>query len=151
MEQGIPEPPYVPPKNPFQTFLLLLSLTASIPLIGGYAGSAALDSVLTDTATVLWGLALMLGSSLALFGTWLPHRRRVGMLLERTGLILTGGAALIYVGAMLKDTVEVEEIRYTASIHLAYGIACWWRVFQISKSLRWISKVSISPPDGGTR
>lgn len=130
--------PYVPPKNPFQTFLLVFATITSLPLIEGNSGSRILEIALDDLTVTLWGWCLLIGSTLSLIGMWTPNRHRIfGLNLERAGMILTGGAALIYAYVVYEAALRPVDVRYALAIQLAFGFACLWRVLQITRALRW--------------
>lgn len=136
-----PSEPFVPPKNPFESFLLFLSLVSSLPLIAGDSGSAALRDRLTPLAVSSWGWCLLVGSAVAMVGIWLPLRwRYFGMLLERAGLILVGGAAALYTIVIVGVASDLNAVRYAAAIQTAYAGACFWRVVQISALIHWINQ-----------
>lgn len=83
-------------RNPHQAFLIGLSIVASLPLLRGQAQSSLLERELDDRTVVLWGGCLLVGSLLALFGEFWPGRTWTGLVLERGGLGLIGGAAAVY-------------------------------------------------------
>lgn len=132
---------YSPPHwNPFQLFLMLLAFTSSLPLLQGQSGSAILDAQLDTVDVVLWGICLLVGSGLDLIGMLTPWRRRhFGMVIERAGLILVGGAAGIYTYVILHAAPSVGAVRYAAAIQLAFSLACVYRTYQITRALRWIA------------
>ena len=139
--------PVVPPKNPFQAFLLALSLGASLPLLRGETNSVMLESTLSDLAVILWGIALLVGSGIALTGMWMRNHRTAGLILERGGLILTGGAAATYTFAIMEAAGQASDVRYAAAIQVAYALACFWRVAQITRILRWAKEFLIALDD----
>lgn len=140
--------PYVPPQNPFQVFLLVLSLAAALPLIAGDSGSASLERELPDVTVTMWGWALLIGSALALIGLWTPASHALfGLTVERAGLILVGGAALIYAYVILDAAGTADGVRYAVAVQSAYGLACGWRCIQLWKAIRW-SKAHMKPQEG---
>lgn len=61
-------------KNPYQTFLMGLSVVSSLPLLSGHSGSAVMDEALSDFVVTLWGLLLLIGSLVVLAGEfWRGH------------------------------------------------------------------------------
>lgn len=90
------EDPLYGQRNPHQAFLIGLSIIASLPLLRGQAQSTLLERELDDRTVILWGCCLLAGSLLALLGEFWPGRTYVGLVLERGGLGLVGGAAAIY-------------------------------------------------------
>lgn len=138
-----PDDPYVPPQNPFEVFLLAISLVAALPLLEGDTGSAVLEEYLADGTVALWGAALMTGSTMALGGLYAPYRFAfMGLHLERGGLILSGGAAAIYAWVVVAQAGYVGEVRYITSMQMGYTAACAWRAWQLTRAIRWSSKNS---------
>lgn len=133
-----PHDPLVPPKNPFESFLLALSLASAIPLCLGAGTSQALEDRLTQPAVEAWGWSLLIGSLIAMIGLFAPARWRFeGLLLERAGLILVCGAATIYTTAILSFAADLDTVRYAAAVQIAYAAACFWRCVQITALMRW--------------
>lgn len=124
-------------KNPYQTFLLVLSLYASAPLLAGRsAGSSALDEALNHATFITWGLCLLVGSLITLLGEFWPGHTWNGLVLERTGIGLVGLGALVY-SVVVFFNVHTD-VRYVVGVTAAYGLSCAWRVVQITRRLRWI-------------
>lgn len=121
-------------RNPHQIFLLAFSVIAAIGLLEGATGSVVLDDALPGFSIVAWGLFLLLGSSTALFGMWLP-RTYSGLVVERAGLAGVSIAALGYSWLVYR---AAPDAAFTALTHTAYGLSCAWRVKQINARLRWV-------------
>lgn len=83
-------------RNPYQVFLLGLSIIGSIPLLRGYPASSVLASQLSHTAVIFWGTCLLIGSVVALAGEFWPGHTWDGLVIERAGLSLVGLAAAVY-------------------------------------------------------
>lgn len=127
-----------PAWNPFEVFLLCLSLVSSFGLIQGNSGSAVLDQYLSDAAVTLWGAALMIGSALALTGVWCYRSARqlvAGLYLERAGLVLVGAAATIYSIVLLHSAGGVAGIRWAVCVQVAYASACFFRAWQDHRAI----------------
>lgn len=123
--------------NPFQVFLLLLSLVSCVSLLNASTGSAILDESLSNLNIILWGVCLGVGSIVALIGMFTPRSRRMmGMVLERAGLFLVGGAVCVYTYTVLTN-VPFQQAAYVSCIQIAYGLACGYRVYQVSVGIRW--------------
>jgi hypothetical protein len=139
-ENGV-DHPYIPPRNPFQVFLLMLSCLVSLGLIQGNAGSVILEEALTDRAVTSWGWALMVGSAMSLIGLWLPERFALfGLALERAGMILVGGAAAIYAYVLWDSVSDPVTVAYNLAIQIAFALACVWRMIQLTRVMRWAVK-----------
>lgn len=202
-------------KNPYQTFLLVLSVAASLPLLRGHPGSAILERQLSSDAVLLWGLCLLAGSLVALVGEFWPGHTWVGLIFERAGIGLVAVAALVYatvvwgsvggtaavadvgawgtagglaallgflswatmqppsrpsatvgrgiatavvgfafgtyLGVVWNLTPKTAGVAYVVSIQLAWALSCGWRVWQISKRLRWIRQLlaEVEAGEGG--
>lgn len=141
----IEKPGRPPPRNPFHIFMMVLVFLASIPALAGNAGSASLDQRLDDITVQLWGCALLLGSLLDLIGLMMPRRHRMlGLLIERSGLILVGGGAVIYAGVIYVNASELSDVRFTAALHLGFGLACVWRAIQVTSARRWARETAVA-------
>lgn len=145
-ESRVDDPLYAQ-RNPFQTFLLGFGLAAAIPLLQGDTGSATLERELDDTAVVLWGAALLIGSFLGLFGSFWPRgdarQSWTGLNIERTGLILVGGAGAVYGFVLVWTARETADVWYIASVQSAFVAACFWRVGQIFRRMRWWKRTQL--------
>lgn len=133
-------PEWPPAWNPFHVFILALSLISSIGLLQGSTGSQVLDARLSVVDVAGWGFCLAAGSAVALAGVYFYRTRRrlmLGLYLERTGLILVGGAAAIYTYVVLHAASDLSDARYACAINLAYAAACFVRVWQDHKAIRW--------------
>lgn len=121
-------------RNPHQFFLLALSIVAAIGLVEGATGSNILDGALDANAVTLWGICLFIGSITALVGMWWP-RTWTGLVVERAGLSVVAFAAGIYAWLVYE---AAPDVAYTAFVHVAYSLSCFWRVRQITIRLRWV-------------
>lgn len=132
-------PPWPPAWNPFEVFLLTLSLVSSIGLLRGHSGSALLDERLSDFAVTLWGTCLMAGSGLALAGVYCYRKVDTlmpGLYLERAGLTLVGAAATAYSYVVLQQASDVDGVRWAITVQIAYAAACWFRAWQGHLAIR---------------
>lgn len=130
-------PKWPPAWNPFEVFLLGLSLTSSIGLLRGNSGSAVLDSQLNERVVTLWGFALAAGSLLALAGVWCYRQERTlvpGLVLERAGLVLVGVAAATYSSVVIAS-VPFGDARWPVSVQIAYAAACFFRAWQDHRAI----------------
>lgn len=136
------EDPLYSQRNPYQLFLLVLSVAAAFPLITGRAASTVLERELSDSVVTLWGIALLVGSVIALIGEVVPGHTWSGLVLERAGLGVVGGAAAVYAGVVLASVDDPGGVVYLIAIQLAYALSCAWRCGQITRRLRWIRAVA---------
>lgn len=124
-------------KNPHQTFLLILSLYASAPLVfDGESASESLDKAVSPFLVVLWGAVLLVGSAVALVGEFWRGHTWTSLVLERVGLLLVGIGGGFYC-IILALTVG-GNARYVVGVTTAYALSCLWRVMQITRRLNWI-------------
>lgn len=133
-----------PAWNPFEVFLLVLSLVASIGLLQGNSGSAVLDQHLSPLAVSLWGASLAVGSALALAGVWCyrtPLRLVSGLYLERAGLLLVGAAAGLYSFVVLYSAASVSGVRWSVTVQVAYAAACLFRAWQDHRAIALTKRV----------
>jgi hypothetical protein len=133
-------PEWPPAWNPFEVFLLVLSIVSSAGLVRGHSGSAVLDERLPVWEVGAWGLMLASGSLIALAGIYCYRSRRrlmLGLYLERTGLILVGGAAAIYSYVVFLSAADVDGVRWAVTVQTAYSAACFFRAWQDHRAIRW--------------
>lgn len=131
-------PKWPPAWNPFEVFLLALSLASAAGFLQGNSGSTVLDSRLSDTVVTLWGIALAVGSALALTGVYCYRKEATlmpGLVLERAGLSLVGVAATIYSLIVIHSAADASGIRWTVSIQIAYAAACFFRAWQDHRAI----------------
>ena len=125
-------------RDPFETLLLGLSVLASVPLLRGDAGSALLERELDNATVIAWGLALLIGSVLALAGSYWHGHAYAALVVERGGLVLVGGAAAVYALVVLATVDDRGGVAYLTCVQAAYALACGWRCKQITSRLQWI-------------
>lgn len=133
-------PPWPPAWNPFEVFLLALSVVSSVGLLRGQSGSQVLDDKLPNWEVAAWGLMLAAGAIIALLGIYSYRQRQtlmLGLYLERTGLILIGGGAAIYSYVVLTTAPEVAGVRWSVTVQGAYAAACFFRAWQDHRAIRW--------------
>lgn len=120
-------------RHPFETYLLALALVSGIPLMFGRANSASVAATLPDALVVVWGTMLVVGSGTALVGTYWRGSLLTGVVLERTGLVGVGGAAIVYSLA----TVLAVGIgaTFSACLTVGFGLACFAQAHRISRRI----------------
>lgn len=122
-------------RNPFEVFLLGLSLASTAPLLRGESGSAALEAALPDLVVIAWGVSLGFGSALALIGLWWRRNPWAARVLERAGLLMVATAALAYMLVILSTVDPLTDALYVAAVQTAYACACLWRSWQLTQWL----------------
>lgn len=128
-------------RNPYQIFLLGLSIIVSVPLLRGDAGSGVLEHELDNRTVIAWGIGLLVGSVMAFVGEFWPGRQWTSLVLERFGLMLVAGAAAVYAGVVLLSVSDRTDVAYLSAVQLAYALSCGWRCYQITRRLAWIRLV----------
>ena len=124
-------------KNPHQTFLLLFSLVASLPvLLAGESISRALDNAVNPVLVTAWAAALCVGSTIALIGEFWRGHTWTSLVLERVGLAFVGVAGLFY--SIVLAVTMGKSAGYVIGVTGAYSLSCLWRVGQITRRLQWI-------------
>lgn len=127
-------------RHPFEVFLLILSIISGLPVALGNVTPGSVSAALSPWAQRTWGAGLTLGAIVCLLGILMtrPNPRAVtvsitGMVIEQVGLVMVGGACMVYVAALI-GYVGLDAL-VPASIVLAYGASCLWRWHQIQRLL----------------
>lgn len=124
--------PLLSGRHPFEVFLLCMCAGSGIPLAFGAPRPGSINDVLPEALAVGWGLALAIGSVVALTGIW--WRNRVsGIILEQIGLVSVGWAAIIYGVAVV--IFAGWAAAFPATFVLGFGVACLVRWRQLQKIL----------------
>ena len=139
-----PLPPFPPaePKNPFEVFILVWIALASASFTTGDPGSRSLQQALPERAVILWGACAMIGAVMALVGILVQKWTNDGLVLERTGIILVGGAAAVYGYVIYNEAAQIADVRYIVAVQIALSMASLWRAWHITKRLRWARRVT---------
>lgn len=83
----------------------------------------------------MWGSFLVVGSLIALSGiVW--KNKITGMLIERSGIVLLGGASFVWPWLVIKE-VGVPGL-VTAAFTLGFSVACIWQVLYINHHMNLI-------------
>ncbi len=121
-------------RHPFETYLLVLATVSGVPLLFGQSNSDGIEQALPTLLVHAWGGMLAVGSLLALIGLYWRGHSATGLLLERTGLIGVGGAAIIYTTAILLH-VGLGGL-FSGCIIGGFGLACFAQARRISQRIR---------------
>lgn len=136
-------------RHPFQTYLLLLALTAGIPqLISDRSDAHAhVTRDLPHWLILAWGVMLVLGAAAALLGSFWPGDRVDGLTMERIGLLFVGGAGVVYAVLIL---YYVRPPTYlSALLTLGFGLACLRRSHDCAKIMHTAIEKTAPGVDGG--
>lgn len=126
--------PLAASRHPFETYLLALAFVSGIPLLFGRTNSGTIQEALPEPAVLMWGFMLVIGSATALLGTYWHGRGSTALVLERTGLVGVGGAALIY-STIILLSAGLKGL-FSACIIGAFGIASFAQARRISRRIR---------------
>lgn len=82
-------------RSPFQLYLV------GLVLLGGFGIATSISRNMITQAMgepydTIWGWCLVLGGSSILLGVYWPKDQITGLIIERSGLVLLGGACLIW-------------------------------------------------------
>jgi hypothetical protein len=115
--------PYVDPlragRHPFQTYMLGLCIVSGLPYLFGKATAEAVEQHLPVYLALAWGLALLLGASVALVGSYWNRSIADALTMERVGLSITGGAALVYALCVLGARSAIGPL-YVVTAYFGY-------------------------------
>lgn len=121
-------------RHPFQTYLLALCVASSFPLVFGPTTPNTIHQALPGWLVTTWGLFLLIGSVVALAGSYWTGDYANGLTLERTGLALTGVAGLIY-GFVIVAVLGWSGL-LSGAITIGFGAACVARALDIGYVIR---------------
>ena len=86
--------PYTDPlragRHPFQTYLLALCVVSGAPMAAGQVTANSLEEQLPEPLVIAWGVMLVFGAVVALFGSYARVSYATALTLERVGLWSTG-------------------------------------------------------------
>lgn len=137
MDSAHPElvDPLAASRHPFETYLLALAVVSGIPLLFGRPNSGSIAATLPPYLVTGWGAVLVLGSSLALIGSFWRGRSATGLVMERTGLVGTGGASMVYAASVMVTAAGWTGL-FAACITAGFGLACFAQARRISTRIR---------------
>lgn len=121
-------------RHPFQTFMHLLCVVSGIPLVLGVATPNSVRAELPDWIGFMWGLSLLMGSVLALVGSFWQGDYTNGLTIERIGLIISGAAAAMF-GVVLLSFAGAPAL-VSACLTFGFGIACIVRARDIGHIIK---------------
>lgn len=121
-------------RSPLQIFLLILCVFSGLLIMTNHSESQVIHSMGEPWST-LWGAFLLLGSLIALLGIYWKNQI-TGMLIERSGIVLLGGASLIWPILVLSKIGWAGII--AAIFTLGFSAACVWQVAYINHHMNLI-------------
>lgn len=132
-------------RSPIQSyFLVIIALTGLLIILN--LSDDAITKNMGEPWASIWGIALMLGSLVALLGSYYPNKL-TGMFIERSGILLLGGASAIWPIAIV---VRLGFFRspFTVIITAIFAATCFLQVRYINKHIKLIiAAITESRPD----
>lgn len=125
--------PLAASRHPFEVYLLALAAVSGVPLLFGQSNSDAVHAALPPLVVNVWGAMLVFGSCLALLGLFWRGHSGTGLLMERSGLVGVGGAAMVY-AAIVVGTVGTGGL-FSSCITAGFGAACFAQAHRISERI----------------
>jgi hypothetical protein len=120
-------------RHPFEIYVLILCFLTALPILfGAPAVPGSIRDSLPPPVAFGWGLALLAGAALALFGIYFGERA-TGLICEQLGLALVAVACLIYAGCII--AYQGWDGMIAVGIVGGFGASCGRRYFQIQKVL----------------
>ena len=120
-------------RHPFELFILYLCVVSSIPTILGLSPEpGSVEDALPAWLATTWSWTLFLGSVITVAGIYWKNRAS-GLIAEQLGLLVTGVAAIIYVGCAL--TIVGSAVQQPAGIIAGFGIACLLRAHDLQGTI----------------
>lgn len=127
-----PNPAARYPSDPRAVFILVLCIVSGIPLIFDQSNSPSLDSFLSAAAVKSWGIVLVFGSLVTLYG--MARQTRDGVLLEQVGSIIVGAGTILYGGFTF--FYSDMDLTPATAITLGFGLSCFWRWGQLQSLVK---------------
>lgn len=125
------------PLDPRAVFILGLSIMAGVPLLFSDATPGSIEHLLPGWAVIMWGIALVFGAALTLFG--MSRQTVDGIIAEQIGSVIVGCAAIIYSFATLLSNGEGAV--YSFAVIFGYGLSSLWRYGQLQALLTQTKKI----------
>lgn len=133
------------PADPRAIFVLAASILAGATAIVIHSTPPNLEALLPRWGVVLWGIFLVFGSALTLFGMALQGPN--GIQLEQLGSVILG-IATVYYATLVLFSVGTPAIT-PVSITLSWGIACLLRAAQLQALLGRAIRTAEADRSGG--
>jgi len=120
-------------RNPFEVFLLVACLLASVVNVLGAGPPNSIRDSLPHWAQYIWEYLLLGGALVALIGLWWPRKKATSYIIEQVGLAAVGNGCAFYGIAVLFFAGPQGVV--AAFMALGFGAACLWRYGQIESLL----------------
>lgn len=120
-------------QQPFEVFLLFLSVLTGAAFLSGVRPPTSLEHSLDHWVVQMWFSVLVLSGVIGLCGCFWPGNIVTGLLLERSAMLLAVAAGLIYAMGLLASA-GWGAVGTAASV-IAYILACLVRIGGITATL----------------
>lgn len=120
--------------NPFKVYGLLAIIFTSVCMAVTGKSPITLQESLSYSGQVIWAVCAIVGALNVLVGVFWPDHSD-GQLIETPGLVLIGFIVATYGLAVLMQ-IDHWYATLAGPLALAFGLACWHRVFQIYRLRR---------------
>lgn len=121
-------------RNPFQVYMVSLSIVAGIPSALGEPPSGSVSSALDSGYLEVWGCMLLLGGLTAMMGMFWQGSATNGLFVKRFGLLSLGIANMIF-GLIILQHFAWDRA-YVALTMLGFAGACFLRAWYVSKHIK---------------
>jgi hypothetical protein len=124
-------------RHPFQVYMLTISIITGVPILFGNIGAGSMAREIPFWLAFCWGLALFLGSAVALIGCYWHRDYATALALERAGLGFVGLAAVVYAVVIMFAAGSSSPPSRIIPIGIigAYGFSCLRRARDIGRIL----------------
>lgn len=129
-------------RHPFELlFLYIVTATAIAGLSSHEVRPGSIQEGVGHIGTVVWYIALLGGSVVALLGIFW-RERATGLVMESVGLFVSGLATIFY--GIVALIVIHWSAAYASATIMAYGAAAIWRAAQIRRLLVLVTRRSLA-------
>ncbi len=120
------------PADPRVVFILALSVFSGLTSLAVDSAPQSLEAELPGWAVTLWGVILVAGSAITIFG--IARNTFNGIIAEQIGSVMVAVATVFYsVVALMVVGLGAFSI---IGVILAWGLACGWRWFQLQALIK---------------
>lgn len=128
------------PRNPFQVFLLLVSLLNGTASLFGSYGAGSVAQYASNINLFIWGFLLFIGSLATLMGMYWLGDKRDGLLVKRMGLVALASPTLIY-GIILLMSSD-GHARYAGMIMMGFTLAAAIQAHRVNSHIKAIIQLT---------
>jgi hypothetical protein len=128
-------------EQPHEAFVSILCVFAGVPLIFNAVQAQSLEAILPRPLVISWGIALVIGSLLTLYGLiraerYMPDMSRALKYrrIEYVGFVIMTYASFIYTVGIVSSTIW-DKVAPGAAIVTAFALTCAVRAFVIRSQI----------------